>query len=200
MTLPEHAVCSALLGQFGMRQRFGAKGVFLVVVAGIAPDFDVAAKAFGDEFFWKLHHALGHAVLPILLLAALIASVGRFAFGVRPWRYVFGWCAIAAFMHALTDALYWWPIKPLWPFDDWPVQFNLLEYMDLIVLAIWSIAAMRLYFRPAAGRQTAIWTFAIFAAYLGARAMSSTPTGWWKTVTGGWMYELPANLPLIDWW
>lgn len=200
MTLPEHAICSALLAQFGMRQRYGGKGVAVAIVAGIAPDFDVVGKLFGDEYFWKLHHALGHGLLSIAVLAASIASVARWGLGMRPWRYVFAWCAILGCVHSFTDALYWYPIKVFWPFDDFEIKFDVIEYLDLIVLAIWLIAAIRLCMKPEQGRQTACWTFGIFGCYFIARAVSPPPTGWFKTVAGHWMYELPSDLPLIDWW
>ena len=48
MTLPEHAICSVMLAQFGIRQRLGWQGVCVVALAGIAPDADTAAKLVGE--------------------------------------------------------------------------------------------------------------------------------------------------------
>jgi hypothetical protein len=34
MTLPEHAICSLMIAEFGVRQRFGLQGVLVFVAAG----------------------------------------------------------------------------------------------------------------------------------------------------------------------
>ena len=79
MTLPEHAICSLMIAELGVRQRLGLRGVLVVVAAGIAPDLDTAAKLFGDQYFWKLHHALGHSILSIIVMAVASAA------GVPGW-------------------------------------------------------------------------------------------------------------------
>ena len=56
MTLPEHVICSVMLAQFDVRQRFGWLDVG--VVAGIAPDIDTATKLVGDREYLALKHAL----------------------------------------------------------------------------------------------------------------------------------------------
>jgi membrane-bound metal-dependent hydrolase YbcI (DUF457 family) len=116
MTLPEHAACSFLLAQFSVRERLGTRGVVLVTLAGILPDADTATKLVSDTLYWKLHHALGHNLFSIALLSAALALVGRLALKLRPFFYLFGWCLAAALVHCFTDALYWFPVEPFWPF------------------------------------------------------------------------------------
>src|SRR2546422_8955460 len=108
MTLPEHVICSVMLAQFGMRQRFGWKGVVPVALAGIAPDIDTAAKLVNDREYWRLHHALGHGVLSVLLLSAIIALLARWLLGLRPRPLVWLWCLAAGAVPLLTDTLYVW--------------------------------------------------------------------------------------------
>jgi membrane-bound metal-dependent hydrolase YbcI (DUF457 family) len=177
MTLPEHAICSAMLAEFGMRPSCGWRGTVVMVVAGIAPDFDVVAKLFGDQLFWQLHHALGHGLLPIAVLAAVVTGVGRTVFKM-PWDgFVFGWCVVAAATHVLTDALYWWGINVLWPFGRVEVCFRVLEYLDLFVLATWLVGAVALYRMPHRGGTVAAATLGVFAIYAGVRSACPPPTG-----------------------
>ncbi len=200
MTLPEHAICSVMLAQFGVRQRFGWRGVAVVAVAGIAPDGDTAAKLVGDEHFWTLHHALGHNVIALVLLAGGIAGLGRWLCGLRPFGVLFLWCLAAAILHALTDCLYWFAVKPLWPLDGPAVKWEILEYLDLFVLAIWLGGVLCLLKFPHRATVVAATTLGFFAAYVALRAVLPEPTGFWKFLTGGWMYDVPAGTPGFEWW
>ena len=116
MTLPEHAICSLMIAEIGARNRFGTVGV--VAVTGISPDLDTAAKLVSDESFWRLHHAFGHSLLFIVILTAVIAGAASRISELLQFRPIFGWCLLAAFVHCLTDSLYWWGVKPLWPFQS----------------------------------------------------------------------------------
>lgn len=200
MTLPEHAICSALIAQFGVRQRLGTRGVVLVTLAGISPDADSAAKLFGDEHFWSLHHALGHSLLSVIVLSAAMAAIGSWVFNVRPFHYLFLWCCIAAVVHCFTDTLYWWGIQPFWPFRSTEIRLNVIEYLDLIVLGLWLSAAVCLYKFRNHGVRIASLTFVAFGFYVLLRAALPQPTGFWNLVMGGWMYESPQGTPVLDWW
>ena len=200
MTLPEHAICSVMIAQLGVRQRYGWTGVAVVTAAGIAPDLDTAAKLIGDEHFWQLHHALGHGLLPVAILSLTVALIGRYAFKLRPLPFVFAWCLAAALAHVATDTLYWWGVKIFWPVRDTEITFNVIEYLDLIVLTIWLGGALCLYSFPKHGVRTALITLGLFAAYVVLRATMPPPTGLFRFITGGWMYEAPKGTPVLDWW
>jgi membrane-bound metal-dependent hydrolase YbcI (DUF457 family) len=202
MTLPEHVICSVMLAQFGVRQRFGWKGTLAVVAAGVAPDLDTAAKLVSDREFWRLHHALGHGLLPILILVTAIALVTRFCWLLRPIWYVWLWCFVSAAAHVFTDAVYWWGIQVLWPFSRWEVCFSWIEYLDLLVLGVWLAGAVALYRFPARGVQVALLTLSLFIGYLTVRSLlpAPTPGSVMHLVTGGWMYSAPRGTPVLDWW
>lgn len=200
MTLPEHALCSAMLAEFGMRERYGWRGTLAMIVAGIAPDLDTAAKLVGDREFWQLHHALGHGVLPVLLLSLAIAGLARYLGGLKPFGYVLGWCLVAAAAHIFTDSLYWWGVQFFWPFSSWERAFHVLEYLDLFVLGIWLTGGVCLYKYPKRGRRIAGSTLALFATYVALRAMAPQPTGVLKLLMGGWIYAAPERTPVLDWW
>ena len=199
MTLPEHAICSLMIAEIGVRKRFGTAGVVAVTAAGISPDLDTAAKLVSDESFWRLHHALGHSLLSIVVLAAAIAGIASRISEQLRFRPIFGWCLLAAFVHCLTDSLYWWGVKPLWPFQDDELCFKLLEYLDLIVLAVWLGGAVWLWRDRDRSRRVASTTLAVFAVYVLLRAGLPQPKGIWKSITGHWMYDLPSG-GIFDWW
>jgi membrane-bound metal-dependent hydrolase YbcI (DUF457 family) len=200
MTLPEHAICSFMLAQLGAKQRYGNRGVAVVVVAGISPDLDTASKLVSDAAFWKLHHALGHSLLSISVLAFVIAGIAWWLLRLRPFGPLLGWCWTAAAVHCITDALYWWGVQPLWPFSSDAITWNIIEYLDSFVLLIWLGGAFVCWRRPDRAFRIAIWTLSLFAAYIAIRAVLPKPTGWLQFLTGGWMYEAPPGTPFLEWW
>jgi membrane-bound metal-dependent hydrolase YbcI (DUF457 family) len=207
MTLPEHAICSLMIAELGVRQRLGLKGVLVVVAAGVAPDLDTAAKLFGDQYFWKLHHALGHSVLSVLVIAVASAVIGSAALKLRNFGLLFRWSLLAAVVHCLTDSLYWWGIQPFWPVTSYELCFKLIEYLDLFVLTIWLGGAGWLYrsSRTEEGvstdrRRVAMLTLSTLAGYVFLRTVLPQPTGVFHLLTGGWMYAAPQGTPVLDWW
>jgi membrane-bound metal-dependent hydrolase YbcI (DUF457 family) len=200
MTLPEHAICSLMIAELGIRQQLGLRGVLVIVAAGIAPDLDTASKLFGDEYFWKLHHALGHSILSVLAISIFSAVIGSFVLRLRNFDRLFGWSLIAATAHCLTDSLYWWGIQPLWPIDSYELCFEQLEYLDLIVLSIWLGGAVWLFRSPTKRLRIATVTLGSFAVYVALRAVLPQPTGLFHLLTGGWMYAAPQGTPVLDWW
>lgn len=200
MTLPEHAICSLMIAQFGVQQRLGVRGVICVTLAGIAPDLDTASKLFGDQYFWTLHHALGHSLLSVGILAAVISGLGYWLGSLRPYGYLFRWCLTAAVVHCLTDTVYWWGIQPLWPFSSMEICFSVIEYLDLIVLGIWLLAVVALYLYREQNIRIAIATLSIFSVYVSLLAVLPEPTGVLNLIAGGWMYAAPEGTPLLDWW
>lgn len=211
MTLPEHAICSLMIAELGVRQRLGLRGVLVVVAAGIAPDLDTAAKLFGDQYFWKLHHALGHSILSVFAISVVSATVGSLVLRLRNFGLLFRWSLLASVLHCLTDSLYWWGIQPFWPAHSYELCFKLIEYLDLFVLTIWLGGAAWLFRaskKPALDddntknnrRHVAMVTLAVFASYVMLRAVLPKPTGVFHLLTGGWMYAAPQGTPVLDWW
>lgn len=178
----------------------GWRGVLVVVAAGIAPDLDTASKLFGNEYFWKLHHALGHSLLSVVVISVIVAATGSVALKLRPFASLLLWCAVASLAHCLTDSLYWWGVQPLWPVDSYEVCFDLLEYLDLLVLTIWLGGAIWLLRSPARRKHIAKATLSSFTAYVLLRAVLPPPKGVFHLLTGGWMYAAPQGTPVLDWW
>jgi len=199
MTLPEHLICSVMIAQLGCRQKFGWKSVPVVAVAGISPDVDALIKLFSEPKFWELHHALGHSLISISVLSGLIAGLSKLLVRLPFWP-LFGWCLLASFVHDLTDVPYWWGVRFLWPFSEWGPMLKAIEYLDLLVLGMWLVAAVCLYKWPRQGKTIATCSLSLFAAYVLARWLLPQPTGLLHIVTGGWMYLAPESTPIFDWW
>jgi membrane-bound metal-dependent hydrolase YbcI (DUF457 family) len=202
VTLPEHIICSSMLAQFGVQRRFGWRGTVAVVAAGITPDLDTAAKLVSDREFWRLHHALGHGLLPVCVLSAAVAWIARWIWNLRPTWLLWVWCLGSCLVHVFTDAIYWWGVQVFWPFSRWQMKLDWIEYLDLVVLSIWLVGAFCLYRYPSRRTHTSTITIALFAGYLGLRAaLPSPPRGSFvHVITGGWMYVAPKGTPVLDWW
>ena len=199
VTLPEHAACSLLIAHLGYRQKHGWPAAIAVVLAGISPDLDVITKLISEPLFWKLHHAAGHCLMAIVLLAGLTSGAVSALYRV-PFRPLFGWCLLAAFVHDLTDIPYFWGVKFLWPFNEWEPCLNAIQYLDLFVLALWTVGVLMLRRYPDSASTTAAVTLILFVAYAGIRWLLPQPTGWLDLITGGWVYAAPPQTPVLDWW
>ena len=202
MTLPEHFICSVLLAQFGVQRRFGWKGTTVIAAAGVVPDLDTAAKLVSDREFWRLHHALGHSLLSIVVLSGVVAVIARFVWKLRPFLLLWLWCLISSAVHVFTDAIYWWGVQVFWPFSRWEICFQWIEYLDLLVLGLWLVAAVCMYFRPSSGARIAAVTLCLFGGYLIARALLPAPEcgSLFHLIAGGWMYAAPKGTTVLDWW
>jgi len=205
MTLPEHALCSLMIAEFGFRQRLGLQGVLIVVAAGVAPDLNASAKLFGDQYFWKLHHAPGHSLLSVPVIAVASSVIGSAALKLRNFGLLFRWSLLATVAHCLTDSLYWWDMQPFWPVTSYELCFELIEYLNLFVLSIWLGGAVWLFrsSRSADGsstapRRVAMLTLSTFAGYVLLRAALPKLTGMFHLLTGGWIYAAPQGTPVLD--
>jgi membrane-bound metal-dependent hydrolase YbcI (DUF457 family) len=112
------------------------------------------------------------------------------------WR----WCLAASMVHVLTDVPYWWGVRIFWPFSEWELCLNAIEYLDLLVLGLWLAATALLYFRPRWGFSIGATTLTVFASYIALRCILPKPTGTLYYLTGGWMYAAPSQTPILDWW
>jgi membrane-bound metal-dependent hydrolase YbcI (DUF457 family) len=199
MTLPEHAACSLLIAHLGCRQKYGWAATVAVVLTGISPDLDVVTKAISEPLFWKMHHALGHCLLAIVILAGVLAGITSLLCRI-PFRPLFGWCLAAALAHDLTDIPYFWGVKFFWPFHDWELHLNAIGYLDLLVLMLWGGGLLLPHWYPGSARRIAASTLTIFVLYVGLRWSLPAPTGWFHLLTGGWIYAAPNQTPVLDWW
>lgn len=199
MTLPEHLICSVMVAQLGYRQRYGWKAVPIIALAGIAPDADCVTKLIYEPWFWTMHHALGHGLLPLTVLALLIGSVGA-KWAKLPILPIVGWCFAAGVVHGLCDMPYFWGVQWLWPFSTVAWAFHAIKYLDLFILGAWLLSAWLLYRKPQSGFFIAVVTLSGIATYIGLRMVLPQPTGWVDFIAGGWIYAAPQETPVLDWW
>ncbi len=199
MTLPEHLICAVMVSQLGCRQRYGWKAVPVVAVAGVSPDADCITKLIYEPWFWTMHHALGHSLLSLTVLASLIGGLG--AKWLRlPTLPIVGWCFAACVAHSLCDMPYFWGVQWFWPFSKVGWAWNAVNYLDLFILGAWLLSAWLLYQQPHKGFLIATTTLVGIATYVGVRAVLPPPTGWLGFIAGGWIYAAPQETPVLDWW
>jgi membrane-bound metal-dependent hydrolase YbcI (DUF457 family) len=199
MTFPEHLVCSVLIANLGAQQRLGWKVVPYIAMAGVAPDLDAIGKVLYEPWFWKYHHAIGHCLIALAVIATITATCARYIHQLSFWQ-VWLFAFLAAFVHTLTDSLYFWGIAYFWPWRSFEPSLGILKYLDLVVLTIWLVPAVLLYRYPHRAGRIATMTFVIFVTYIIIRAALPAPTGILGFLTGDWILAPPQQTPVIDWW
>ena len=127
--------------------QFTRRDRILITVAGIVPDIDgFGPLAWGlfcgnaQELFSTYHHILSHNLVFALLVAVILATVGR----AHRWRLaIYGFAAVH--LHLLCDLMgsrgpdgWQWPIPYLWPFTDawqltWSGQWELTAWPNFVI-------------------------------------------------------------------
>jgi hypothetical protein len=117
--------------------------LFCMMAAALA-DVDGISYVFGQETYWKYHHALGHNVTLGVLLAATMTAFSKRRLLVFPLY-------LALFhLHLVMD--YYgsgpgWPLYYLWPWSQWKVvnhtTWEFYSWQNIgtaAALLVWTIA------------------------------------------------------------
>lgn len=105
--------CVASLVQLSPRER-----VFCMLAASL-PDVDGLGRLVSEEWYWNLHHKLGHCLLAGVIIAAALVTWSSHRLKMLA-------LALSLFhLHLLMD--YFgsgpgWPIDYLWPFSNWELE------------------------------------------------------------------------------
>ena len=185
-----HALTSLAVARAG-RKWLPRVGVWIVVIAGIAPGLDAASVWGGAGVYLRLHRGLLHGILgaPILAcaIAAIACAVARKISAKREAVLLRFFPALAAsalgiFVHIVLDYLSGPGVMLLWPFsrrwwgcdvvrslDPWLLALLVAGILlpDLTSLVSEEIGERR---KGPRGRIAAVVTLALVAAYLGYRA------------------------------
>jgi inner membrane protein len=115
----------------------------LCMIAASAQDLDGLGIIVSEEWYWALHHRLGHSLLAGVVLATVLACFAQ--------RKVLGWVVFSALFHLHLAMDYFgsgpeWEIHYLWPFDDrgwesdyvWPL-FSWQNIFAFGVLLAWAV-------------------------------------------------------------
>jgi inner membrane protein len=190
-----NALTSLTLARAGQR-RLPRFGTAIVLVAGVAPDLDYASYLGGAGVFLRLHRAVLHSVPGAAFVACAIA--GAFwtidkkrsarepgADSKPPLGFVPALIAamVGVGAHVLLGVASGVGVELLWPFRSQRYAWNLLTNLDpwillLLLAALLLPELLRLISEEIGdrkkrmrGRMAAIAALAVFACYLGARAV-----------------------------
>ena len=170
----------------------------MLVVSGVAADFDYLSYFGGPVTFLRFHRTLLHSLIDSAVIAFTTALTFFFLNnvskskdlastqnGVRT-RFVFGVallvCAIGAFSHILLDLFSGIGIQLFWPFRAGWTGRDLMTSLDPWILALLAIALLLPELlklvseeigeqkKITRGRGTAIVALGILVLYIGARA------------------------------
>ena len=182
-----HALAGAALGHAGLKKQTGLATITLVVAANL-PDIDAVSGAFGRSLAWRrgwTHGPIGLAVLPILLVLAIVAfDRWQAARGTRPRArdpvragWVLALACIGILSHPLLDLLNTYGVRLLMPFSERWFYGDALFIIDIWVwgaLAAGVVASRRRERRgDARAARPARAAIIAVAAYAGAMAASS---------------------------
>jgi membrane-bound metal-dependent hydrolase YbcI (DUF457 family) len=139
-----HALTSLALAR-AAKNRLPRFGVAMIVVSGVAPDFDYASYFGGAAFFLRVHRTLLHSIFGGALLACAIAAGFCFLDRKRPPRKstpplrfgpVLAPCALGFISHLLLDLASGEGVQSLWPFHGGWQAWDLLTDFDPWILLL----------------------------------------------------------------
>jgi membrane-bound metal-dependent hydrolase YbcI (DUF457 family) len=192
-----HALTSLALARVGQR-RLPRFGTAMLVVAGVAPDFDYASYLGGAGSFLRYDRTLLHSLLSSFVLANALAAVFYFvalhrdkeASGLADSRLpkltfgaAFLVCAIGIAAHLLLDLVSGVGVQLLWPFRVRWFAFDLLRDFDIWILMLLVVGLLLPMLiglvseeigerkKRTSGGGSAITALALVLAYMGARGI-----------------------------
>jgi len=188
-----HAFSSLALARAGQRKlpRFGTA---MLVIAGLAPDFDYASYLGGASAFMRLHRSAMHSLVGAAATACVVACAfcvldrrlphKKLAQAPMPLRFfpAFAVCLIGVASHVLLDLASGVGVQLLWPFrarwSGWDLATNFDPWiLGLLVAGLLLPLLFKLVNeevtsgqKKRTGAGAAVFTLILVAAYLGARA------------------------------
>jgi inner membrane protein len=190
-----HAFTSLALARAAGR-RLPRFGTTMMVVSGLAADFDYVSYFGGASAFMRFHRSVLHSVAGSAVMACVVA--GAFCaldnkmppkkkspnqtFTPLAFIPAFTVCAFGAAGHMLLDVASGVGVQVLWPFRVHWSAWNLMNDLDLWALLLLIVGLLLpLLFglvneevgarkKGPGGSVAALITLVLFAAYLGARA------------------------------
>lgn len=134
-----HGLTSIALGRAGLN-KVTRMATPMLLLAGFAPDVDWITYFLGAPAMFHYRRAITHSLAGAAAMAVLIAAIfwwfGR-KHPTAPVRFgrALAVCAIGAGSHLLLDLPNRYGLRLYWPFRDTWVAWNIIETVDVWVLA-----------------------------------------------------------------
>lgn len=133
MDLISHGVMGFMLAGLGLKKKLGAASVAGLVLASTAPDFDGVVMLKGARAFYKYHREITHSLLGATAISLILAAGLSFLFPLS-FLQGLGVSAVGMAFHLLTDSLTPWGVPLFYPFSSKKYSFNLVWFIDPIVI------------------------------------------------------------------
>lgn len=172
MDLISHALLGGLVASsVGLQKKYGLAASATMVVANLIPDIDGALTVFGPKYFFQYHrNPLTHSVGGAALISAVITTAVYLATPLKRPALVFGISFVGILLHLLSDLLTPWPIPLLWPFSTRTYSLDLINFLDLFLLAVLGGSFVAVNRWPERGALVLAAMLLVALSYLGFRA------------------------------
>lgn len=144
-----HALTSLAIAQAG-KDRLPRFGTAMLIVSGLAPDFDYASYIFGPEAFLRLHRTALHSLAGAAVTAGVVAAAFYVADrrvpakkniqvkAPRPLTFLtaLATCGVGVAGHILLDLASGIGVQLLWPFWGHWWAWDLVTNFDLWILVL----------------------------------------------------------------
>ena len=135
-----HALTSLALDRAGLR-RVSRQSLLILVASGVAADLDLLSYLGGPSSYLRWHDTLLHSVLGTAIVALAVAFAfwlpgRRNATSPLRFRPVLALSVIGAAAHLILDLATSSGVQLLWPFQGKWFAWDLLNELDLWILAI----------------------------------------------------------------
>lgn len=154
--------------------------------AGVFPDTDFIAMAFGTTTYLNYHRGITHSIILAPLWAGVLAWL--FSLLVRRryhWRAFYNVCLLSLVVHIFGDAITNYGTMVLAPLSDYKLAFSTTFIIDWYFTSIIALGLLASYLSTRHKRQFALGGFSLLMCYILAQ-------GWWQHMA---LREAYASVP-----
>ena len=140
-----HFLFGANMGRAGLNRKT-ALATATLTLAAEAPDLNVFSRFGGSAFALNHHRGFTHSFLGVPLVAAIVVAFmygiwrlrGRRTRSNLPprWRLLFGYACLAGLSHILLDYTTAYGVRPLWPFSERWISWDIVYIVEPILLVV----------------------------------------------------------------
>jgi inner membrane protein len=134
------------MGRAGLNRKT-ALATATLTLAAEAPDLDVLSRFGGSAFGLNHHRGFTHSFLGVPLVAAAVVGFVYLIWRVRGrsthnpglpprWGLLFGFACLAGLSHVLLDFTNNYGVRPLWPFSERWISWDIVFVVEPVLLVI----------------------------------------------------------------
>jgi len=137
------------MGRAGLNRKT-ALATATLTLAAEAPDLDVLSRFGGSAFGLNHHRGFTHSFLGVPLVAAAVVGFVYLIWRVRGrrtrnpdlpprWGLLFGFACLAGLSHILLDFTNNYGVRPLWPFSERWVSWDIVFILEPVLLVVMTL-------------------------------------------------------------